>query len=189
MVATSVIAMLFFKEMVTAKTWLAIELVTIVSVLLSVDFQDTSALKFSLSSLLILGACTCWGIENNCIRVLSVASPLEIVVIKGFGSGGTALAIALMNGEAIPAPAPSLLALLLGFVAYGLSIYYYVHAQRHLGAARTSAFYAAAPFIGVIMSMGILKELPAWNFWVSFVIMLLGVYVTSKESLTKDGGK
>lgn len=188
MVATSIIAMLFFREKVSLKTWTAIALVTIASVLLSVDFNDTSTLKFSFSSLLILGACICWGIENNCTRVLSATSPLEIVVVKGFGSGITALTIALLNAETLPSISNTLFALLLGFVAYGLSIYYYVYAQRHLGAARTSAFYAAAPFIGVLMSMAILRELPALNFWISFAIMLLGVYVASMESLSKKNG-
>ncbi len=49
------------------------------------------------------------------------------------------------------------MALVLGFVAYGLSIYFYVRAQRDLGAAKTSAFYAAAPFIGVILSFAIFR--------------------------------
>ncbi len=181
MVATSLVAMLFFREKVTRRTWTAIALVTFASILLSVDFHDATALMFTHSSLLILGACVCWGIENNCTRVLSVASPLEIVVVKGFGSGLTAFALAWLNREAVPSLLYAVYALLLGFVAYGLSIYFYVLAQRRLGAARTSTYYATAPFIGVLLSMAILKELPGWNFWLAFGIMLSGMYVTSRE--------
>ena len=72
---------------------------------------------------------------------------MEIVIVKGFGSGLGALCVALLLGERLPAALPLLGAMLLGFVAYGLSILLYLYAQRGLGAARTSAYYALAPFL------------------------------------------
>ena len=69
-----------------------------------------------------------------------------------------------------------LTALLLGFVAYGLSIFFYVYAQRKLGAAKTSAYYAVAPFIGVILSLLIFREWPSPSFWAALLIMILGAY-------------
>ncbi len=72
--------------------------------------------------------------------------------------------------------------MLLGFVAYGLSIYYYTYAQRIIGAARTSAYYAVAPFIGIIFSMLILGERPNWIFFVALAIMLLGTYLASTKA-------
>ena len=93
-----------------------------------------------------------WGFENNCTRMLSLKDPVQIVTIKGFGAGGGALLLALLAQETNADTGGILAALLLGFFAYGLSIYFYVLAQRSLGAARTSAFYAVAPFIGVGLS-------------------------------------
>ena len=84
--------------------------------------------------------------------MLSIKDPLQVVVVKGFGSGIGALIISLSIGENLFPIIYMLLALLLGFAAFGLSIYFYILAQRTLGAARTSAYYATAPSIGVFVS-------------------------------------
>lgn len=173
-VATSLIALVIFKEAISKRLWLAIGLITLSSVILS--FEDASSLNFSIGSVFVLLACICWGVENNCTRMMSQSDPLEIVVLKGFGSGLGSLVIALVIGEQFPAPRFILLTLLLGFVAYGLSIFFYVYAQRRLGAAKTSAYYAVAPFIGVILSLLIVQELPTPSFWVALAIMILGTY-------------
>ena len=84
-VATSLIALMVFKEAIGKRLWLAIILVTISSILLS--FEDMSSLQFSWGSLFVLLACVSWGFENNCTRMLSSKNPAQIVIIKGFGSG------------------------------------------------------------------------------------------------------
>ena len=182
MVATSVIAALFFRESIGKRIWFAIGIITAASILLSIDFSDSSTWRFSTGSLLVLGACCCWGLENNCTRKMSAKSPAQIVILKGFGSGGTALVMALIAGDRIPdKPAVIAAAPTLGFLAYGLSIYFYVKAQRFLGASRTSAYYAAAPFAGVILSMLILKEYPSWTFHIAFLLMAAGVVLSVFE--------
>ena len=120
-VATSMIALAIFRERISGRLWLAIGLVTLSSIVLSLE--GGGSLQFSLGSLLVLLACCCWGLENNCTRALSEKDPLEIVVVKGFGSGLGAMIVALVCGEHLPALLPALGALALGFVAYGLSIY------------------------------------------------------------------
>ena len=151
-VATALIALLLFREPISRRLWLAIALVTLASALLSIE--DASSLSFSRGSPLVLLACVCWGFENNCTRRISSRDPVEIVIVKGFGSGLGALCVALLLDERLPAALPLLGALLLGFVAYGLSILLYLYAQRGLGAARTSAYYALAPFFwcGAVLS-------------------------------------
>ena len=173
-VATSLIALFIFKEVISKRLWLAIGLITLSSVILS--FEDASSLDFSIGSLFVLLACICWGFENNCTRMISQSDPLEIVVLKGFGSGLGSLVIALVIGEQFPAFHFIPMALLLGFVAYGLSIFFYVYAQRKLGAAKTSAYYAIAPFSGVFLSLLIFQELPSPSFWVALLLMILGAY-------------
>ena len=173
-VATSVIALLVFKEAIGKRLWLAIGLITLSSVILSVE--DASSLHFSAGSLFVLLACVCWGFENNCTRMMSQSDPLEIVVLKGFGSGLGSLAIAFAVGEQLPPLRLILCALLLGFVSYGLSIFFYVYAQRKLGAAKTSAYYAISPFIGVLLSLLIFQEMPSLSFWAALLIMALGAY-------------
>ena len=96
-VATSVIALVVFKEVISKRLWFAITLVTIASIVLS--FEGAGTFSFNQGSLFVIGACLCWGFENNCTRKLSSKNPLSVVVIKGFGSGLGALVIALLLGE------------------------------------------------------------------------------------------
>lgn len=176
-VATSLIALMVFKEAIGKRLWLAIILVTISSILLS--FEDMSSLQFSWGSLFVLLACVSWGFENNCTRMLSSKNPAQIVIIKGFGSGIGAILLSLLIGERFSRIGYIMLALLLGFVAYGLSIYFYIYAQRDLGAAKTSTYYAVSPFIGAGLSLVIFHELPSVLFVAALLIMALGTYFAS----------
>lgn len=178
-VATSLIALLVFKEAISKRLWFAIFLITASSIILS--FENVSSLAFSWGSLLVLLACICWGLENNCTRKLSVKDPLQIVVIKGICSGTGALLIGLFLGDGFGPAAYIFVALLLGFVAFGLSIFFYVYAQRELGAAKTSAYYAISPFIGVALSLLIFKTLPGASFLVALVIMIAGTYFAATD--------
>ncbi len=183
MVATSVIAWLGFHEAIGRRMWLAMMVITLAGMVLSVDFSKEGTFTFSLGSLLVIGGCCCWGLENNCTRNLSAKDPAQIVIIKGLGSGFTALLIALLceppgagfRWSWVPA------ALLLGFVAYGLSIDCYVRAQRRLGAARTSVYYAAAPFIGAALSLGIFREPPSRSLVAGGVLMVCGALLAVTE--------
>ncbi len=176
-VATSVIALCIFKEVISKRLWLAIVLVTISSILLS--FEDMSSLTFSWGSIFVLLACVCWGFENNCTRNLSSKNPAEIVIIKGLGSGLGSIVISLIIGERYFNIGYMAIALLLGFVAYGLSIYFYIYAQRDLGAAKTSTYYAISPFIGTALSLIIFREMPSYIFIIALIIMAVGTYFAS----------
>ena len=101
--------------------------------------------------------------------------------VKGFGSGIGSFVIGLIVGEALPVWSDILKILLLGFVAYGLSIYFYVYAQRDLGAAKTSAYYAVAPFIGVLLSFIIFREIPGVLFFVALAIMIAGTWMVNRD--------
>ena len=178
-VATSVIALAIFHEAISKRLWIAIGLVTVASLILS--FEDISSLSFSMGSVFVLLACVCWGFENNCTRMLSEKSPIEIVIIKGFCSGMGSFVIALIMREPIPKLIYILGALVLGFVAYGLSIFFYIYAQRYLGAAKTSAYYAISPFIGVAVSFVIFRQTPTIWFLIALVIMMIGTYFASTD--------
>ena len=176
-VATAIIALFLFREAIPKRLWMAIGFITLSSVILS--FEDMSSFSFSVGSLFVLLACTCWGLENNCTRVLSKKDPLQIVIIKGIGSGLGAYLIATMQNASFGPIHIILIALLLGFVSYGLSIFFYVSAQRELGAAKTSSYYAVAPFIGVALSLFIFRNIPPLSFFLALAIMIYGVYLTS----------
>ncbi len=182
-VATSLIALCFFRERIPRRLWLAIGLITLSSILLSLN--EGGALSFSPGSLLVLAACGCWGLENNCTRALSQKDTVQVVMVKGIFSGLGSLLVALLSGEIgyIP-PGWILAALLLGFVAYGLSIFCYVLAQRYLGAARTSAYYAISPFIGAGLSLMIFREAPSVLFLTALAIMAVGAWLAAEMDET-----
>ena len=181
-VATSLIALVLFKEAISRRLWIGLVLVTLASALLSLE--GFSAFRFSTGSLLILAASTTWGLENNFTRKLSNRNSSDIVIIKGIGSGFGSLLLALLTREAFPRVGFVLLVMLLGFVAYGLSINYYVKAQKQLGAAKTSAYYAIAPFLGVIFSFLIFRALPMPTFWVGLILMAAATWFLITDTIS-----
>lgn len=128
----------------------------------------------------VLGATICWGLENNCTRQIADRDPMEIVTIKGFGSGLGALLIAIFVGDQFPLFQHIVIILFLGYVAYGLSIYFYTYAQRTIGAVKTSTYYALAPFIGALLSILILGEPITMTFIIASVIMAVGCWIAAK---------
>lgn len=183
-VATTLIALFLFKEKVSKWLWTAIGFITASSMILS--FEGTGSLRFSLGSLLVLGATVCWGFENNCTRNISSKSTYQIVTVKGFFSGAGSLAIAFITGEKFPDIRYIFLALLLGFIAYGLSIFTYIRAQKTLGAAKTSAYYALAPFIGAFLSFLLLKESLSASYILALSVMLLGTGFVVYDTLSQS---
>lgn len=179
-VATSFIALLIFKEKIGKNLWGGIILITLSSILLSFDFKE--GITFSFGSIFAFIACLCWGLENNCTRSLSNKNPYHIVIIKGIFSGLGSLIIGIILNEKIGDYIYAIYALSLGFVSYGLSILFYVMAQRYLGAAKTSAFYAINPFIGSLLSFVLLKEAINYSFFIALTFMICGVFFVNREN-------
>ncbi len=179
-VFTSIIAMIFFKEVIGRRMWISILLILSAGVLLT--FEDFTGFHISIGSLFILGASLSWGLENNCTRMLSKGNPLYVVILKGLGSGLGSFIIALVLQETQALWYYILLALLLGFFSYGMSLYFYISAQRHLGAARTSAYYAIAPFAGAVFSFIVLSEALSLIFVIAFLVMIFGTYLAIREN-------
>ena len=171
-VATTVIALILFKEAVTKRLWLAIWPITLSSIMLSLE--GTDSFHFSYCSLLVIMATVCWGLENNCTRELSSKSTYQIVMLKGLCSGLGALVIALVKKESFPGFGFIAIALALGFVAYGLSIFMYVRAQNVLGAAKTSAYYAVNPLIVALLAFVFLSEALSWMYVIALIVMVIG---------------
>ncbi len=178
-VATAIIALVIFREKISARLWLGIGFVTLSCFLLS--FESFEKLQFSYGSFFILAACVCWGIENNCTRKISSKDPLQIVLLKGVFSGLGSICIGLCIGERIAAWWSVFAVLAVGFVAYGLSIFFYVYAQRLLGAARTSAYYAVAPFIGTILSLIIFRDIPHYTYFIAVGVMAVGAWLCADD--------
>lgn len=183
-VATSIIALVIFKEDVSKNLWIAIVFITLSSIILS--FEGQESFRFSYGSLFVILATMSWGLENNCTRKISNKSSYQIVTIKGLCSGIASLIISIIIGEKFPEIRYTFFALLLGYVAYGLSIFLYVRSQRDLGAAKTSAYYAIAPFIGTFLCFLVNGEALSASYFVGLILMIVGtVFVVIDTCLIK----
>src|SRR3546814_1280907 len=105
---------------------------------------------------LIVAACIAWGIDNNLTRKVALADPLQVAMLKGLVAGSVNLALALARGATLPALPDLGAALLVGFLGYGVSLVLFVLALRHLGTARTGAYFSTAPFLGAMLAVPLL---------------------------------
>ena len=178
-VATALIALAVFKEAISPRLWLGIIFVTAACAVLT--FEGAQGFQFSKGSLFVLLAAVCWGFENNCTRKLSSKDPMQIVLLKGIFSGLGSMGIGFAVGEKISSIPVIIAVLFVGCVAYGLSIFFYVYAQRILGAARTSAYYAVAPFIGTGISLIIFRQSPSYTYFTGLILMAVGAWLSAQD--------
>lgn len=171
-VATMVIAWLVFRENVDRRILLGALAILAGAVLLS--WQGGPA-GVGWGTLLIAGACLAWGIDNNLTRKLSGADPVQIAMAKGIVAGGVNLGLALARGATMPDIATLTGAGLIGFLGYGVSLTLFVLALRHLGTARTGAYFATAPFIGGAVAVALFGELVTARLVGAGVLMAIGI--------------
>ena len=178
-VFTALIAWFVFKENVDTRIALGMGCIVAGALWLS---WPQHGLQFSglWPALYVLGACLAWGIDNNLTRKVSLSDATWIASVKGLVAGSVNLLLALGLGAALPAPRPLFGALLLGLLAYGVSLVLFVVALRHLGAARTGAYFSVAPFIGALLAvaMGDAFTAPLLG---AVVLMALGVWLHLTE--------
>lgn len=126
-------------------------------------------------ALAVLGACLAWGVDNNLTRKVSLTDASFIAMSKGLAAGTTNLVLALWIGAAWPTTGTVLAAGLLGFASYGASLVLFVIGLRHLGTARTGAYFSVAPFVGALLSIALLGEPITWPLLLAGLLMAVGV--------------
>jgi drug/metabolite transporter (DMT)-like permease len=152
--ATMGIAWLVFRENVDRRLLLGAFAILAGAALLS--WQGRASLEWG--TVLIVAACVSWGIDNNLTRKLSSADPVQIAMLKGLVAGAVNLTLVLMQGAALPSTGTILAAGVVGFLGYGVSLALFVLGLRHLGTARTGAYFSLAPFIGALLAVTLLNE-------------------------------
>jgi hypothetical protein len=130
---------------------------------------------------LIAAACVCWGIDNNLTRKFSSADPVQIAMLKGLVAGTVNLALAFALGASLPSIGVVVAVLSVGFLGYGVSLVFFVLALRHLGTARTGAYFSLAPFIGAILALALLHEPLSIRLVVAGGLMALGLWLHLTE--------
>jgi drug/metabolite transporter (DMT)-like permease len=177
--ATAVLAAVLFREHLGGRTWMAVLLVTGAGMVLS--WNQGGRIGLAPAALLVVAACVLWGLDNNLSRHISGKNPISLAAVKGLVAGAFSLALALSRGTTLPDLRTSLLAMGLGFTSYGVSIALFIYAMRGLGAARTGALFATAPFIGTALSIAIFRDRPNLQFLVALPVMVAGAVLLLGE--------
>jgi drug/metabolite transporter (DMT)-like permease len=175
--ATMGIAWVIFLEYVDRRLLLGAFAILAGAALLS--WQGRASLNWG--ALLIVAACVSWGIDNNLTRKLSSADPVQIAMLKGLVAGTVNLILALVQGAALPGIVTILAAGVVGFFGYGVSLALFVIGLRHLGTARTGAYFSLAPFIGALLSLTLLAEPLTVRLVAAGGLMALGLWLHLTE--------
>ena len=176
--ATMVIAWLAFRENVDRRLLAGAFAILAGAVLLSWQGGPSG---IGLGALAIAGACAAWGVDNNLTRKLSSADPVQIAAIKGLTAGAVNLALAMAHGATLPHLGFIVGAAAVGFFGYGVSLVLFVLALRHLGAARTGAYFSTAPFLGAALALAIFREPVTAGLVGAAILMGIGVWLHLSE--------
>ncbi len=176
--ATMAIAWVVFRENVDRR--LLIGAFAILAGALVLSWQGGPA-GAGLGALAIIGACVAWGVDNNLTRKLSSADPVQIAAIKGVVAGAVNLGLALAHGAVLPSGMAILGAAVVGFFGYGVSLVLFVLALRHLGTARTGAYFSTAPFLGAALALVLFREPVTVQLVGAAALMAIGLYLHLSE--------
>lgn len=178
-VFTAMLAWFVFKENFDRRIATGMFAITVGGLLLSWDGRPEVDVPWG--ALAITGACLAWGIDNNLTRRISAGDPVQIAAAKGLVAGAVNLTIALAAGSSVPTLLTVTIAALLGFFGYGLSLTLFVLALRHIGTARTGAYFSLAPFVGALISILVLRDSLTLPFLMAAGLMGIGVWLHLTE--------
>ncbi len=177
--ATALIAWFVFKENFDRRIALGMLLLIAGAAVLSWAGAPTFATVAG--PIAILGACVAWGLDNNLTRKVSLSDPLQIVELKGLIAGPFNVALGLLAGGAWPSLSGALLAGAVGFLSYGVSLALFVVALRHLGTARTGAYFSTAPFLGAVIAIFVIGDSVTTQLMIAGALMGAGVWLHLTE--------
>lgn len=178
-VATALIAWFVFHENFDRRIALGMAFLVAGAVVLSWTGQPS--LSGIEGPLAIIGACIAWGVDNNLTRKVSLADPLPIVQIKGLVAGPINLALGFAAGGMLPSFPLVASGMLVGFLGYGVSLVCFVLALRHLGSARTGAYFSTAPFLGTVVAIVFFSDPLTWQIAMAGFLMAVGVWLHLTE--------
>lgn len=178
-VATALLAWFIFQEAFDRR--IAVGMGFLVAGVAVLAWSGAPSIGGLLGPAAIVGACLAWGLDNNLTRKVSLADPLQIVELKGLVAGPFNLALGLVMGGILPPPTPIAIAGLVGFLGYGVSLALFIVALRHLGTARTGAYFSTAPFIGSVSAVAFLREPVTLQLVIAGLLMAIGVWLHLTE--------
>jgi drug/metabolite transporter (DMT)-like permease len=178
-VFTALLAWFVFKENFDARIAWGMALISLGAAILSWAGKPVAGVPWG--SLAVAGACLAWALDNNLTRKVSAADPVQIAMLKGLCAGSVNVALGLLLGAKLPAIGTLLASAVIGLLGYGVSLTFFVLALRHLGTARTGAYFSIAPFVGALVSIALLGESFGMGLIAAAVLMGWGVWLHLTE--------
>ena len=178
-VLTALLAWFVFKENFDRR--IALGMLSIVAGAIALNWQPQAPANDLIGPAAIVGACLAWALDNNLTRKVSLSDPVQIAMIKGLVAGPVSLGIGYLLGGALPPLATVGLGALTGFLGYGVSLVLFVLALRHLGTARTGAYFSIAPFVGAVVSIPLFGEAITVQLLLAGALMAFGVWLHLSE--------
>jgi drug/metabolite transporter (DMT)-like permease len=176
---TALCARLFFGEHLGRRTIEAVVLITL-GAIATTTHANGAVDPLGLAAVAL--ACLCWALDNNFTREVAHGNALTIAALKGLVGGAMNVGIALWLGASWPAPGTIIAAGLVGALSYGTSLTLYIGSLRVLGASRTGAYFATAPFIGAIAAVCVLSEPASPRLGFAAALIAVGVWRLLGES-------
>ena len=176
---TALIAWFAFRENFDRR--IAFGMVAIVAGAAVLSWPGEARIGGLLSALVVLGACLAWAVDNNLTRRVSLADADFVAMVKGLAAGSVNVVLALIGGAVLPVPVIAGASMLLGFFSYGLSLVLFIMALRHLGTARTAAYFSVAPFAGALIAILALHDPVSWQLVAAAALMGVGVWLHVTE--------
>jgi drug/metabolite transporter (DMT)-like permease len=177
-VFTVAVAWLVFREPVSRRILLGLLAIVAGAVVLSVP--TAVDLGSPLPALAVLGACLAWAVDNNLTRKVALNDTTWLAAVKGAVAGPVNLVLGFVVGARLPDVGPIVVAMLVGLVAYGVSLALFIYGLREVGAARAGAYFAVAPFFGAVLAL-VLGETASWPLAVAGTLMVWGVWLHLTE--------
>jgi drug/metabolite transporter (DMT)-like permease len=178
---TAVLAWRLYRETMDGRVWSAMALLLIGGMLLVLD-QGRAGGAQIWGLLAVLLATAAWGVDNTLSRALADRDPGQVVMAKALLGALATAALAAAFGEPLPQAAAALALFAVGATGYGLSLRFYLLAQRAFGAARTGSVFAFAPFIGAAFAVVLGDRSAGVLMALGSAFMLAGVVLHLAES-------
>lgn len=178
---TALLAWLLYRETLGRRVWVAMLMLVAGGLVLIADQSRDSGVRLA-GLLAVLLATAAWGVDNTLSRALAERDPAQVVTAKALLGASATSVLALSFGESMPAAGAAIGLFAIGATGYGLSLRFYLLAQRAFGAARTGSVFAFAPFIGAALAVALGDQSASWPMALGCVLMLGGVLLHLTET-------
>ncbi len=184
-VFTAILAWHWYHEVLDRRVVVAVLLLMAGGAVLVAE-QGMAGQVQMLGLLAVMAATAAWGVDNALSRGVADRDPGGVVLVKAVLGSTATTSLAILFAEPMPGWAAVVALFAVGATGYGLSLRFYLLAQRAFGAARTGSVFAFAPFIGALGAFALGDRSGTWFMLAGGALMMIGVVLHLAETHEHD---